>query len=169
MPLELLEYQIFRQSGPSGSISVFPFVFGEVDMPAVPAAQTWRIENVALAVIVQFPAGSQGLGGPYGAALYDQAQPGPGVVPIAISNLAPERFPNDTYDSSPVSFGMWADFYEPAQPITIPQGNQFAIVFSPIADVALYMVRVQYAVYGGTAGAPTPIAGAQPNPIGPEL
>ena len=169
MPLELLEYQVFRQSGPTNQVSTSPFNFAEIDLDPVPLGQTWRIEHVSLQIVANFPANNQGGGGPYFAALYDKSHPLQGDAPIETTNLAPLPFINEFTFVAPGSVSWWGDYFEPAQPITIPSGNQFAVLFSPTANVLSYLLRVQYAIFQGYAGKPQPVAGAQPVAISPGI
>lgn len=165
MPLVLTDYQVWRKTanvttgGNAGLV--------EIDCDPVPQGSVWRVDQVACVV---FPLG-QGesivVSNPILVSLYDAAQPGPTAIPIQATELAPYPSPYGNVSATEPSY--WADWDAEAGPFTILGGQQLAIVFSPIPQGSTAAVRVQYGLFMGTAGTPTPVAGAQPNPVSPGI
>ena len=166
MPLELLEYQVFRQSAPL-------FTQNEIDAPQVPIGQVWRCEH--LAVAMYFPAGSSySSPGPPQVGVYDLPSPGETVVPCQLTTLSPliqKGLIAGTSVGGTTVQTAWYDVDDDAT-ITLQPGNQLAVVFysyflGTAGSPATCAVRAEFSVYQGTAGQPQPAAGLTPGPTIP--
>jgi hypothetical protein len=153
VPLELLEYDVFRFAGqPAGWTEFTP---AEIDCGVVPTGQTWRADRISVGVWT----GLTGGGGQPSVLLYDQASPGPTVVPMDMTLLS--QYPGAFFN------GLgWLDSDDTSAPLTIQQGNELAVVFegNGYASTSIFTVRVQFSKYGGEAGKPQPFAGGTPGP-----
>jgi hypothetical protein len=167
VPLQLLEYRVFRQSVPLATAN-------EIDGDVVPTNQTWRVAHLSLAVF--FPPGvvMAAQNTPPMVGIYDVATPGAQVVPCQVTQLSPlavgGQIGGVTVPGGTASSGVlnsWFDADDDAG-ITLSPGNQLAVVFytdeiggpSPVGAV-----RAEYATFQGVPGQPTPIAGSSPNPV----
>ena len=83
MPLELLEYRVFKQtalqSAPGGS---------EIDVPTVPVDQTWRCSRLSVGVF-SFTGTQFSLAVPPTVQVFDTPQPGATSLPAAETQLTP--------------------------------------------------------------------------------
>jgi hypothetical protein len=152
---ELLEYDVLRFVGqPPGWV---PFTPAEIDCGAVPTGQTWRADRITVGVFTGVTNSE-----PPDVLLYDQAPVGPTSIPVDASNLS--VYPG--FNPGGAMISSWLDIDDTSAPITIPAGNQLAIVFQPLefGASAIFMVRVQFSKYQGDAGKPQPFAGGTPGP-----
>lgn len=166
MPLELIEYQVFRNSNG---------LTREVDGPQVPAGQVYRVSH--LSVAIYYPKGSlfslnlAASPAPPQVGVYDVANPGPAVLPCQVTTLSP--FLQNGFVAGavvdPSSRTAYYDVDDDAG-ITLQPGNQLAVVFydywtGPGTNgFPLCSVRAEFEVYQGTAGQPQPAAGLTPGP-----
>ncbi len=167
MPLTLLEYQVFRQTA-----QLFSQI--EIDAPAVPTGQTWRVGHLAVAIFYP-PAEVVGTAPPV-VGVYDVAQPGATVVPCSVTQLSPLAVGGSIAgvnvpggSSSSGVLNSWFDVDDDAG-ITLLSGNQLEVIFyqpelggpSPIGAV-----RAELAIFEGVPGQPTAVAGATAPPAIP--
>jgi hypothetical protein len=173
VPLELLEYDVFRQSGPILTVGG-----NEIDAGVVPAGQSWRLEHLAVALFfppgaVYAPGFTNALVYPPLVGIYDVPQPGPTVVPCqvtALSLLTQDGGINGNFPLGEAAVETsWYDVDDDPG-ITLSPGNQLAVVFYTNqvgGPSGIAAVRAQFAVYQGTAGQPQPAAGVVPGPTIP--
>lgn len=151
MTQELLEYQVYRQVVAGNS----PGFTGEVDCPQVPVGQTWRVDQISLAVLLPTAALVE-----IGALVYDLTPVTAQSIPVQLTTLQ---------SLAPSGLGpLWGDTDDGGSPITVQGGSQLAIVFGSLIVAATYLVRVQYGLWQGSAtGDATPAAGLVPGPTIP--
>lgn len=169
MPLQLLEYRVFRQSVPL-------LTQNEIDGDQVPTNQTWRVGHISLCVF--FPPGVNfsTLNTPPIVGIYDVQGPGPLTVPCSVTQLAPltvNGIIGGGVQGGVLPSGVNLSFFDVDDDLglTLGPGNQLAVVFytdqiggpSPVGAV-----RAEYSVFQGVPGQPTPIAGASPAPQVPQ-
>jgi len=164
VPLSLLEYRVFRQTAQL-------FTQSEIDAPAVPTGQTWRVGHLAVAIF--YPPGETVGTAPPIVGVYDVAQPGATVVPCQVTQLSPLAVGGSiagvSVPGGSASSGVlnsWFDVDDDAG-LTLLPGNQLAIVFYQPelgGPTPIGAVRAEFSVFEGIAGQPSPVAGATAPP-----
>lgn len=156
MPLDLVDYQVTRLSRTVNINDPTTYVLA---LPAVPVNYLWRVDQVSVAV---FGAGATGFNPPT-VLVYDQAIQ-PTTVPVQGTVLSTLQAPL-LYRGT---FVFWADFDDQGSPITVRGGDVFSLAYDQrLPNNSLIAARVQYGVFQGTSGQPTPVAGATPAPAIP--
>jgi hypothetical protein len=146
----LLEYRVLRRV-----IRIQSGFSGEIDCGQVPLDKTWRVDQISVGLFGEVAI--LGLSG-QPVLVYDQPQ---GLTSSNDPALNVPTVPVDATVLLPVNSSgtLVADFNDRGSPITVLGGDELAIVFPASLSVGwVAVLRVQYGVYQGTAGAPTPIA-----------
>jgi hypothetical protein len=125
----LLDYVVKRQQSKPSAVAAGVVT---ITFAQVPADQRWRVDGM----VVRCPNAS---GASVLCQVYDLPV-GPNVVPI-------EKTRSGTLDVA-----------DQSSPLTIPAGGQLTFVFSNVDLGVIAYVRIQYGLYSGTQGAPTPVA-----------
>lgn len=154
MGITLLEYAVARKSGNNQTGTTVSLAFG-----AVPNQQLWRVDQIAVGIIASAPNVPQGI--PPSVLLYDQS---PTETTLAIQGSDLSLYDNDSAEDSATYINMWADWDDQSSPLTILGGDELTVVFLNVSNGAQCLARVQYGLYQGTSGTPTPVAGATPAP-----
>ena len=151
MPWSVIDFQVLRQQLviAAGSNTNLP----QINFPQVPLSQLWRIEGVAIAMLVPSNYAYLYEVSPPQVFLYDQPV-GPSVCPCQGTTLAS----CPTIDPSQGAYDYWADFDDQGSPLTIRGGDALTVLFNAQPPVGtIFLVRIQYEVLAGVAGAPGPI------------